>query len=299
VEPRNITFNNQSCREAVSRIAEEFELEYIVDGQEISMVSKVGEDIFLDLEYGQGKGLYQLERLRLNDKGVITRLYAFGGRKNIDFDYRNGADRLQFAANPLESNIATYGVVEGSITFEDIFPNRTGSVTDLPASGDIFSIFDNTIDFDINAQLLEGVTAKIVFKTGDLGGNQFEITAYDHVTKKITFKEFTEENDYKLPNDVVKPALGDEYTLVDIKMPQTYIDAAEAELQVKAQEYLDEHDHPRCEHAQMTGMSFFWLRHRCTIGIPMPEGPRWSGHEHRARRGRFAPVAASFLTGDE
>jgi len=257
VEPRNITFNNQSCREALSRIAEEFGLEYIVEGQQISMVSKVGEDIFLNLEYGKGKGLYQLERLRLNDKGVITRLYAFGGRKNIDFDYRDGADRLQFAANPLESNVSTYGVVEGSITFEDIFPNRTGSVTDLPASGDILSIFDNTLDFDINDQLLEGTVAKIVFKTGDLAGNQFEITAYDHTTKKITFKEFTEENDYKLPNDVVKPALGDEYTLVDIKMPQTYIDTAEAELQAKAQEYLDEHDHPRVTYAFNCDEIFF------------------------------------------
>jgi hypothetical protein len=243
VEPKHLSFNNETCREALTRIAEAFRLEYSFANREISMVQKVGEDIFLTLEYGKGKGLYNLTRQSLNDKNVITRLYAFGSEKNLSYDYRNGARRLIFTGNYLESNTALYGIIEHSITFDDIFPNRTGSVTAVDAADELV-ITDTGIDFDINSYLLEGVVAKIVFKTGALAGNQFEIVSYDHAAKKITFKALVEENDYTLPNDTVKPAVADEYTLVDIKMPQTYIDAAEASLQTKAQDYLDEHDHP-------------------------------------------------------
>ena len=249
VEPKPLTFNNETCRQALTRIAELFELEFNVIDKQINMVGNVGNDISLQLQYGKGNGLYSLTRKRLNDQSVITRLFTFGGSKNIDFDYRDGASRLIFEGGKLESNISLYGVREGSITFDDVFPQRSAAVGFLPAFYNLFTIIDTTIDFDINDFLLEGVTAKIAFKSGDLAGYQFEITEYNHTFKRITFKEFVEENDYKLPNSVVKVAIGDQYTLIDIKMPPSYIATAEALLQQKAQDYLDANDHPTVTYA--------------------------------------------------
>jgi hypothetical protein len=48
-----------------------------------------------------------------------------------------------------------------------------------------------------------------------------------------------------MPNATLKPTIGDKYVLLDIEMPQTYIDTAETALQAKAQAYLDDNCNPR------------------------------------------------------
>jgi hypothetical protein len=235
-EAKAMAFDQESCRVALGRICEEFAVEFRIVQRHVTIGKTVGADTLYEFEYGKGKGLYNLVRESVQDQSVVTRLYVFGGEKNLNFDYRDAARRLVFEARKLEANIDIYGVREGSVTFPDIFPNRTGSVT---ATDDPNSFIDGTLDFDINDYLLEGQTAKVVFKSGALNGYEFEIKSYDHATKKITFLDFTEANDYVLPNDISKPQVGDLYTLVDINMPASYIAAAEAKLLAAGQEYLD------------------------------------------------------------
>jgi hypothetical protein len=50
---------------------------------------------------------------------------------------------------------------------------------------------------------------------------------------------------FMLPNATLKPAVGDKFVILDITMPQAYIDAAEAELLAAAQEYLNQNADPR------------------------------------------------------
>lgn len=248
LNPVYITFNGESCRQALSRIMEAFELEFRLVQKEIIVRRDVGFSSLYQFEYGRGKGLYELTRTSVVEKGVITRLYAFGAEKNLAFDYRNGSRRLKFetgdpAVNYLEANVANYGVKEGTVTFDDIYPQRTGSVT---ATADKNTVTDASLDFDINAYLLAGVVAKIVFKTGALAGQEFEIKSYNHTTKTIVFLDRVEANDAVMPAaPSFVPAIGDEYTLVNIKMPETYIQAAEAELLAAATEYLDRVKTPR------------------------------------------------------
>lgn len=246
---KSISFNGESCRQALTRICEEFKLEFRLVQREIIVKADVGFNSTYLFEYGRGKGLYQLTRQSIVDKGVITRLYAFGGNKNLAYDYRDGAKRLVFetgspAKRYLEANTELYGIKEGTITFEDIYPKRTGEVTGIDEENPL-KIIDSSLDFNLLVYLLEGVEAKIVFKTGALAGYEFPITAFDNATKEITFGKFTDANDYVLPNELNFPEAGDLYTLVNIKMPQSYIDAAEAELFEQAEIYLDKSKAPR------------------------------------------------------
>lgn len=244
-EVKIISYDGATCATALGQIAEEFSLEWNVEGKVISIVPAVGNVTSLQFEYGKGKGLYSLRREALSDRNVVTRVYGFGGSKNLDYDYRDGAKRLIFGPAPyLEKNVDLYGVKEGSVTFEDIFPQRTGTVSSVDAE-DIFQITDDLIGFDINEHLIEGEVATIVFKSGDLSGYEFEIVSYNHDTKTIKFNPFTEGNGYVLPNDLNKPAVGDTYTLVNIAMPFGYVTTAETKLKAKTQEYLDENSVPR------------------------------------------------------
>lgn len=248
LNPISIAFNGESCRQALARICDEFKLEFRLVQKEIIVKQNVGFASLYELEYGRSKGLYTLTRDSVVEKGVITRLYAFGASKNLAFDYREGAKRLVFETGDplvryLEANIEAYGIKEGSVTFDDIFPQRTGAVTST-ASKNV--ITDSAIDFDINAYLLEGTVAKIVFKSGALAGYQFEISNYNHTTKTITFLDVIEANDEVVPSlPSFIPEVGDTYTLVDIKMPAEYIEAAEAELLAAATTHLDTVKNPR------------------------------------------------------
>lgn len=243
--PRQIlTFNNTSCRNALTMIAEAFNMEFRLVNKGIYFQRSVGFETTLQFSYGQGLGLYHLLRNKIESKNVVTRVYGFGARKNLSYDYRDGSKRLVFDTRYLDNNTDLYGVREGSVTFDDIYPNRTGKVT-AAFENDGQAIIDATLNFNINSYLLEGTIAKIVFKTGALAGYEFEITHYDPISKKISFNPFVEENGYTLPNDLNFPEVGDEYTLVDIKLPEIYVIEAERELRKKTQQYLDENSVPR------------------------------------------------------
>lgn len=249
VTPVSINFSGDSCRQALTKICEAFELEFRLVQKEIILAENVGFNSTYQFEYGRGKGLYSLVRNSVVEKGVITRLYGYGGSRNLSFDYRSGSKRLVFevgdpAKRYVEANVNLFGIRESSVVFENIYPNRTGEVSAL-VPGSIFKVIDSSLDFNINDYLLEGQEAKIVFKTGALAGYEFPITAYDHATKQITFGEFVDSNDYKLPNSLNFAEIGDLYTLVNIKMPEAYIEAAEGQLLEATQDYLDKVKSPR------------------------------------------------------
>lgn len=243
-EVKTIPFSGASCRTAITMIADAFELEYRLVNKNIYLERSVGFDTTLQFEYGRGRGLYKLTRNNIEEKNLVTRLYGYGAKKNLKYNYRGGATRLMISGEYLEKNVDIYGVREGSVIFEEVFPQRTGTVTAIDANNTL-CIYDEDLEFNINDYLLEGTVAKIVFKSGALSGYEFEITHYDPYSKKIIFNPFVEENDYTLPNDLNFPVAGDTYTLVDIEMPEIYISDAEAELRQKMQQYLDENSSPR------------------------------------------------------
>jgi len=230
-EFKNIAFANDSCLSALQKIVKEFLVEYYLVGHEIRVVDKVGNPTGLSFEYKAG--LKEITRINANRNNIITSLWAYGGTQNIPATYRNGLQRLGLA-NPVQNNVATYGYKEGSINYEDIYPQRTGTVTSV--NGLMFT--DTSMDFDVNAYFVPKVTAKIIFKTGALVGYLFDLHSYDPGTKTFQIITYNDPAGFSLPNKSQAIAPGDQYTMVDIYMPQAYIDQAEADLLAKATEEI-------------------------------------------------------------
>ena len=248
-ETKNLTFAGDSCLTAINKVATEFSTEFWIGQDKTVNIGKKGNILPVVFEYGLGNGLYSIERDNVSSKDIITRLYPFGSEQNLPKGYRNNAKRLQIDGDYIEANVDKYGIIESSQNFDDIKPERTGTISGLGA--DIFTFIDSSMDFDLNAKvdgntiyLVPGTTAKIHFQSGDLAGYEFELSSYNHATKAFKLVEFTNEIAYKLPNTTLKPAVGDTYIILDIYMPQTYVDAAEARLLAKAQESLAQNSEP-------------------------------------------------------
>lgn len=268
-DPITLQFTNESCHAALVRVAEAFGLEWTIASKAISLEASVGTIRELTFEYGRGSGLYKLTRQQVHDQNITTKVYGFGGDKNISEDYRNRAKRLVFAATGqqpcsassypyLTNNIDLYGTIEGQFTDDNIYPQRTSTLTGASisfaaAAPYAFSerssyVEDSEMDFDINDYLIDGKVATIVFKTGDLAGIECEIWKYDHNNKRFYIRSYADVDGYVMPNynsgSPIQPEIGDSYTLVNIAMPQTYIDTAEAALQAATQTYINENSVP-------------------------------------------------------
>ncbi|MEG0189529.1 MAG: hypothetical protein RR668_12780, partial [Algoriella sp.] len=125
-------------------------------------------------------------------------------------------------------------------------------------SDSVYKFSDSSMDFDLKEKengntkyLINGTAAKIHFNTGDLSGYEFDVHTYDNTLKEFHIIKFADENGYEFPskdNDAFRIAVGDEYVILDIQMPQSYIDNAEAELFEKANEYLSDKLEPNIQY---------------------------------------------------
>lgn len=233
-EERNINFyasgSGYTCRRALMLIAETFGLEFWFsgEGKTINLTKQAGVVTNIDFEYGRSKGLYQVER-GVTENPLYNRLYIQGGTKNIPTGYRGGIKRLAFTPGYIERPLQPGEKRrESSIMFDDIFPERTALVTAVSTDG--LSLTDTSLDFDINGNRIDGQNAYVLFKSGSLAGVEVEIAGYNHTSKTIRVKPNTETDGYTLPSDTRKPAVGDRYTLIGIRQPESYITNAEARL---------------------------------------------------------------------
>jgi len=267
-ERRNHKFNGENCWDVLRRICSDYELEFdFVSTADVrhactytlDIATKIGRNWPFTLEYGVNNGLYDITRESVNKEDLCTSLYAWGSTKNLKADY--GYRRLKCPTMPLQDHVATYGIVEKTVFFDDIYPKFEGTVegyiqypsvtgerattgteweqTDL----EIYRITDTGIDFDLNdKQYLTGLPAKVMFTgTSVLAGMEFEIKRYDATNHAVYFKPFVDEYAGKFPNATIYPAAGasgDTYTFIDINQPESYITTAEAELLAAAQAWL-------------------------------------------------------------
>jgi len=247
---KSISFVNENLRTALTKISLEFGMEFEVVNKVINFKKAIGNVTNFTFEYGQNNGLYSIERRGVDNTSVITKAYGYGAAKNLPYTYRDRAKRLVFEERFLTQNEDVYGVREGHYTNEDIYPHRTGTLTDVNMEfnvdgydSNLSFVEDTSIDFNLNDYLLEGTIAKIVFKSGDLSGSQFDIWKYED--SKIYFNAIGEADGYSAPNEDAKAKIGDTYTLIDIDMPPSYVIAAELELKNATQVFLDENSTPK------------------------------------------------------
>ncbi len=254
-EEKTISFNDESCLAVLQKICKEFDTEFEIiedgHGNKVLNLGKIGTILAHTYEYGQSGGLYKLNRDTLLDKNVYNRLYLFGGNKNIPAGYRNNSLRLRTADAYLQddASIASFGLIENTVTLEDIYPKRLGTVTSLGSSELIFT--DASMDFDVNANLVAGVSPKINFNTGGLSGISLEISNYDHATQTFTVNTYQDDRGYIFPNatdTAFQIAVGDTYVLTDINFPSSYIATAEAKLLAEGITLLNQNKSPRVQY---------------------------------------------------
>lgn len=273
-EVKLISFSSVNCLEAVSKIADEFELEYWIDSDKSIHFTERKPVSGYSFAYGQAQGLRNIKRSILEGGSLCTRLYVKGSTQNLPKNYRSGQKNLRIDVPYLEKNTSIYGVKEHTETF-DIFPKYEGTVTAISETD--FNIFsDANLDFDLNAYneygttvLKAGVTAKIIFQTGQLAGYTIELLeagGFNSATKTFYLNRVKDEADIVVPSELLRPAIGDKYIIVDIMMPEAYVLAAETLLKTKAQEYLDKNSKERFQYNVVSDPFYFEAQN---VNIPL------------------------------
>lgn len=279
-EVKTLSFSSENCLAVLQRLCQEFSVEFDISSNGKTHrinVRKQGAILSDCFEYGRGKGLYELIRKPASNKNFITRLYAYGGTSNLKSGYRNFSQRLKFSDEGfIESpNVKELGVVEGVKVFEDIYPGRVGKITSLSSS--ITAFIDSSFDFDLNEKaedgistkwLIAGSNAKVHFNSGKLAGYEFDISYYNHSSKTFTIIPFTDERGQQFPSpnsEAFRIGVGDEYVLLNIVMPDSYLSQAEMKLRDAANEYLLENCNPRVEYDLK--LDPFYLKSRIGEGM--------------------------------
>lgn len=258
-ETKQLPFTGEeTVLQALTQIAQAFDLEWWIFNKTIHLTKK-GSNSGYHFEYGRNKGIRGgIKRNNVDTSSAFSRLYVRGSDQNLPADYRGGQKRLMLPEPLLYIQGVKYGEleIERPVTFDDIKPERTGTIT---AVGDKYTFTDASIDFDINAQLMPGISAKVKFQTGQCAGYQFEIAkgGYNHAAKTITIIKNDAETDLEMPSDILKPAIGDEYILIDIIMPDSYRADAEARLLAKGQEYFNDNAPPKLTYTVPPDYFFF------------------------------------------
>lgn len=256
---KTLSFSEDSCLTALRKICNEFDTGYdIVEDDPDDFLlylyfrDQYGYTYPTAFKYGKENGLYNIKRTISSSSNLTTRLYAFGGSKNLGANYRNFSTRLKLPENETSNldnteAIEKYGIIERVVLFDDIFPTREGTITTL---GDSELKFIDSGMFDLNAMsgdnslYLNGLIAKVAFNTGNLAGYEFEINNYDTATKTFTLNRIIDERSLKLPNadeSAFQFNIGDKYVILDITLPQSYVDLAEQQLLEEAKDWLDKY----------------------------------------------------------
>ena len=248
-EYKNINTNGKNCLAALQSLCSDYNVEFETiyrDGvTTLNIKNKVGVTLPFTLQFGRGRGLYQLQRENVNNAGIINRLFVYGGTGNLPQGYAHtklcllGATRLTSYVEDT-SSIAKYGVKEGEKSY-DIEPEYIGEVTAL--GGDVLTFSDAGM-FDLNKRkengdteyLIKDTAAKIKFQSGGLAGYEFDVHSYNHETKTFVLNPFKDENGFTFPS-VESAAFQiqehDTYIITDIRLPNEYIVQAQQKLEEK------------------------------------------------------------------
>ena len=240
-----VSYNHNNCLEALEMIAKAFETEYEIIGKTIHLHKvEYFKDNPLPLQYGKGKG-FKTGVSRTTEQSRITRLYVQGGERNIDRSKYGNKELLlpksqeytyegvTFLSDDKGLSIAIKNaqnngfINEQSLDLSHIYPKRKGTITEVfevDYAKHFYDFTDTSIPqaLDFNAMQIKGEKMLIYFESGMLSGREFEVQKYDHNQKRFQLVP-KEEDGVTMPNDIFKPAIGDEYSVYNMQMPNAYI----------------------------------------------------------------------------
>ena len=228
-------------------------------------------------------GVEAADMTRSESKGTYaTRIYAFGSDRNLPENYRpvdesllvNGVvqKRLMLPAGTpyvdAEPVLTQSKIVESVVVFDDIYPRRIGTLSDVqpvqrkyedadigendndgdePQEPETFTAYqykDTGLAFK-EEYMLPGKELRIVFQSGNLNGMDFGVIFEPEDTEKGNqIWEIVANEDYGrlLPDETLKPENGDEYILYGFNIQlvsDQYVYDAEQELLQRARQYVE------------------------------------------------------------
>ena len=248
---QTIEFNHVYLLDALETIADQFGTEWeVVDHKVCIHKVEYYKDAPLPLSYGKGNGFEPgVGRETDTSNTPIKRMYIEGSDRNIDAStYGNStlllpkSKTLQYEGRTYKSDAQGYYLErtdkvstaqkEDSLDCTDVYPSRIGTVTSVETGSEaaavknhLYDILDKNIPdaLDYSTLVISGETATIEFQTGMLAGREFEWT-YKHAERR--FKLVPQEYDgitMPDPDTGYMPAVGDQYAVFGISMPQQYI----------------------------------------------------------------------------
>jgi len=260
---KTLEFNNVNCAEFLQQLADAYNTEWEVTGKIISLrkVEKM-KDSPMVLSYGKDKGF---KPGIVKDKGKsrsINRLLMQGGDRNIVFS-RYGHRTLLL---PKDRTIVYEGVtyktdqygkflqradmsesvriIEDVLDLSELYPMREGEITDVVVNETegIYTITDSSLvteGLNYTECFIEGVTPTLALHSGDVTGREFNIEHFDASTGTFTIAPHT-DGGMLLPNDILKPRIGNKYAVFNIAIPAKYIADAENNALNESVAYLHE-----------------------------------------------------------
>ncbi len=197
-----MSYDNMNLLDALSAMAQSWECEYWITNSVIHF-GRCEYGTPVDFELGKN-----VETMTRSDSqtNFATRIYAFGSTRNIPTNYRpvdesvvvNGVTQKRLML-PVDipyidayPNMSTEEAVEDIVVFDDVYPRRIGSVSDITTheykdviqeegkpdavkKWNAYRFKDSGITFSKD-YVLEGQELKIIFQSGALNGMEFAVT---------------------------------------------------------------------------------------------------------------------------
>lgn len=271
-----VSFNGDSCWNALSTIAETFEVEWWTEEN--------GDQVWLyfgKIEFGtpeeikRGDVVNEIPYRRGDDANYGTRFYVFGASRNLPETYGQSEqggttnhvsearlhlpDGMEYI--DAKEGLSASEIIEQVAFFEDIYPKNTDTVTsvipvqraiegadeDDPQTFTAYQVAADEMPFK-PSDVIKGEKLMILFTSGSLTGMEFEADLRDNndnridpetwkpsdgFNKKIEIVATTEnagDNVITIPNESLKPKVGDTFVLTGITLPEDRIAEAEQEL---------------------------------------------------------------------
>lgn len=135
---------------------------------------------------------------------------------------------------------------EDSLELTEIYPSHECTcreVTESDPEKHFWDVYDSQNPVDYSAEnIISGETMTIIFQSGMLTGKEFDISKYDHATKK--FEIVPQDIDGIVMPDRRSgyyPKEGNTFSVFHMKMPAEYINEAEQKLLLNSLHYLYKH----------------------------------------------------------
>ncbi len=229
---RFLSFDNFDIISALNHIAEVWECEWWIEGNEIHFGQcKLGDRI--DLRVGEHIKVPS----HTDFEPYYSKFRVFGSDKNIE-QHQSDANVSARARLTLPDTYENSTIVVDedtdyttTVVFDEVYPKSFLEISEVK---------DNSLiklkDFNLKDEdVIEGKTPEVHFSSGLLEGRDFELERYGEWLVLVE-----QGDELKFPNDVVKPKVGDSVVLWNIKMPDEYIQEARLELEKEALDYISD-----------------------------------------------------------